>query len=75
MIPKKYAPQLFAFILSGQMSLVITGVATWRALGWTPDFGSQWLGAWLTAWVIAFPTVLLLSPPARIAVRILTSER
>lgn len=75
MIPKKYAPQLFAFILSGQMSLVISGVATWRAIGWVPDFPDQWLGAWLTAWVIAFPTVLLLSAPARIAVRILTSGR
>ena len=75
MIPKKYAPQLFAFILSGQMSLVISGVSTWRAIGWVGDFLSQWLGAWLMAWVIAFPAVLLLSAPARIAVRILTSER
>ena len=75
MIPKKYAPQLFAFILSGQMSLVISGVSTWRAIGWVGDFLSQWLGAWLMAWVIAFPAVLLLSAPARIAVRTLTSER
>jgi hypothetical protein len=75
MIPKKYAPQLFAFILSGLMSLLISGVSTWRALGWVADFPSQWLGAWLMAWVIAFPAVLLLSAPARIAVRILTSGR
>ena len=75
MIPKKYAPQLFAFILSGQMSLVISGVSTWRAIGWGSPPPSQWLGAWLMAWVIAFPAVLLLSAPARIAVRILTSER
>lgn len=75
MIPKKYAPQLFAFLLSGQMSLLISGVATWRALGWVQDFPNQWLGAWLMAWAIAFPAVLLLSAPARIAVRLLTSER
>lgn len=74
MIPKKYAPQLFAFILSGQMSLLISGISTWRALGWVTDFPSQWLGAWLMAWAIAFPAVLLLSAPARIAVRILTSK-
>lgn len=73
MIPKRYAPQLFAFLLSGQMSLLISGLSTWRALGWVSDFPSLWLGAWVTAWLVAFPAVLLLSAPARIAVRLLTS--
>lgn len=74
MIPKRFAPQLFAFLLSGQMSLLISGISTWRVLGSTPDFGALWLGAWLSAWVVAFPAVLLLSAPARGAVRLLTRQ-
>ena len=75
MIPKKYAPLLFSFILSGQMSLLISCVTTWRAMGWVPGFLGLWLGAWLMAWMVAFPAVLLVSPPARVLVRLLTEDK
>lgn len=74
MIPKKYAPLLFSLILSGQMSLLVSGISTFRAMGWRPDFFSLWAGAWLTAWVFAFPAVLLVSPPARVLVRLMTEK-
>jgi hypothetical protein len=75
MIPKKYAPLLFSLILSGQMSLLISGITTFRAAGWGPGFFGLWLGGWLMAWVVAFPAVLLVSPPARVLVRLMTAER
>ena len=55
MIPPKYAPLLFALILSGLMSLLVSGIATLRATGLAPQFTEIWLGAWLTAWLFAFP--------------------
>ena len=33
MIPKKFAPMLFGAILSGLMSLLVSGIATIRAAG------------------------------------------
>lgn len=75
MIPKKYAPLLFSLILSGQMSLLVSGISTFRAMGWVPGFFGLWLGAWLMAWLFAFPAVLLVSPLARVLVRLMTAER
>ncbi|WP_145106558.1 DUF2798 domain-containing protein [Cereibacter sediminicola] len=68
MIPARFAPVLFGFILSGLMSAIVSGVATLKAVGLPPGFALQWLGAWLTSWSIAFPSVLVVAPVARRAV-------
>lgn len=62
MIPKKYGPMLFSLILSGLMSLLVSGIATFRAAGFGDDSFFLWASAWLTAWLIAFPTVMLVAP-------------
>jgi len=64
-IPKKFAPMLFGLLLSGMMSLLVSGISTWRAMGLAPGFAATWAGAWLMAWPIAFPAVLLAAPLAR----------
>jgi hypothetical protein len=64
-IPARFAPVLFGFILSGLMSLLVSGISTLRAVGPVPGFGALWLGAWLTAWLVAFPVVLVVAPLAR----------
>lgn len=68
MIPSKLAPALFGLILSGLMSLLVSGVSTYRALGPVGGIVSHWMSAWLTAWLIAFPVVLIVAPLARRAV-------
>lgn len=65
MIARKYSPILFALILSGLMSLLVSGISTWRVSGPGGDFPSLWIGAWLTAWLLAFPLVLLIAPLTR----------
>jgi len=65
MIPRKFAPVLFGLVLSGLMSLLVSGIATFRATGLVPEFAGLWTGAWLTAWLFAFPVVLLAAPLAR----------
>ncbi|BAU74099.1 DUF2798 domain-containing protein [Metapseudomonas furukawaii] len=75
MIPRRFAPLLFGLILSGLMSLLVSGISTWRAVGPAPGFLALWLGAWWLAWLVAFPAVLLVSPLARFLVtRLLRSE-
>ena len=74
MIPPRYAPQLFALILSGLMSLLVSAIATLPASGLGPPFIDIWLGAWLTAWLFAFPTVLLVAPLTQRLVRLLVRQ-
>jgi Protein of unknown function (DUF2798) len=73
MFPQKSAPALFGLILSGLMSLLVSGISTWRAVGFGDGFAGLWTGAWLTAWLVAFPVVLVVAPLARRAVAVLVS--
>ena len=68
MFPRKYAPALFGLMLSGLMSLLVSGISTFRAVGLGPSFVGLWVGAWLAAWLVAFPVVLVVAPLARRAV-------
>lgn len=61
----RFAPVLFGFVLSALMSLIVSGIATFRNAGPVDEFASLWLGAWLPSWFIAFPTVLVVAPLAR----------
>jgi hypothetical protein len=61
--PARAAPFLFGFLLSGFMSLMVSGIATYRNA--TSDFASHWMLSWLSSWVIAFPVVLVVAPLVR----------
>lgn len=65
MIPRKLAPLLFSFILSGLMSLIITAITIIRVSGFNAQFGTALLASWLAAWAVAFPTVSVVAPLAR----------
>ncbi len=65
---------LFGLILSGTMSLLVSGIATFRATGLAANFAGLWTSAWLTAWLIAFPVVLVVAPLARQAVQLLVER-
>jgi uncharacterized membrane protein len=74
MFPSKYAPMLFGLILSGLMSFMVSGIATFRATGLVSNFMGLWISAWLTAWLFAFPVVLVVAPLARRAVQWLVKD-
>jgi hypothetical protein len=65
MIPARFAPVLFGFILSGLMSCIVSGLATLRAIGLPPDFLATWMISWLFSWAVAFPSVLVVAPVTR----------
>jgi hypothetical protein len=62
MLPKRSAPIVFAVILTGVMTIVISGVATLINVGLPADFAHRWVRAWLPNWVIACPVLLLVRP-------------
>jgi hypothetical protein len=64
-MPARFAPLLFGFILSGLMSLLVSGIATFRNAGLVDGFFGIWVSAWLPSWLIAFPVVLVVAPLAR----------
>lgn len=71
MIPQKYESQMFSLILSGLMSLLVSGISTFHAIGPVSNFAHIWASAWLAAWLFAYPSVLLVTPLARKAVQLL----
>lgn len=65
MMPARFAPVLFGFVLSALMSFLVSGIATLRTAGPVDGFTALWIGAWLPSWAIAFPVVLVVAPAAR----------
>ncbi|MFD3190035.1 DUF2798 domain-containing protein [Sedimentitalea sp. HM32M-2] len=65
MIPARFAPILFGFILSGLMSCIVSGIATLRALGAGEGFVAAWMGSWSFSWAVAFPVILAVAPVTR----------
>ncbi|SDX08716.1 Protein of unknown function [Albimonas donghaensis] len=62
----RFAPILFGLLLSGLMSLIVSGVAIFRALGVNAEAAVIWLAeTWPTSWAVAFPTVLVVAPVVR----------
>lgn len=75
MIPSKYINQVQAFLLSGFMSFIMSGIITYINLGIVDTFMNIWLHAWIVAYAIAFPTILMVFPFARkLALKIASRE-
>lgn len=64
-MPSRFAPIAFGFVLSCLMSLLVSGIATFRNAGPVDGFVGLWIGVWLPSWLIAFPVVLVVAPVAR----------
>ena len=73
-LPAFFEPIVFGLLLSGLMSLVVSGIATWNALGFVADFKPRWLESWLFAWAVAFPSVLVIAPLVRRITRTLVAR-
>ena len=56
---------VFAFYMSGIMSLLMSGVITIINTGLAGSFLHRWLAAWVVAWAVAFPLVVFVAPLAR----------
>ncbi|HAJ79962.1 MAG TPA: DUF2798 domain-containing protein [Fibrobacteres bacterium] len=64
----KFSPKganiLFAVIMVGTMTFIITGVNTFVNAGFSIRL-SAWIHNWIFAYVVALPIMMLLSPPLR----------
>lgn len=64
-LPARYNAIAFPLVLSGVMSLLVSGVATAKGLGITASFLVQWLSAWVISWPTAFVAALIAIPFVR----------
>ncbi|MDD5051575.1 MAG: DUF2798 domain-containing protein [Sulfuricurvum sp.] len=64
MLKKKYQSKLQALIMSGFMSFVVSGIITYINLGMIETFIQRWFHAWIIAYSISFPSLLIISPIA-----------
>ncbi|MEP3297842.1 MAG: DUF2798 domain-containing protein [Pseudoruegeria sp.] len=65
MSPQKKVHVLASFMTSGVMSFIVTGVATWKSLGFQSSFLNDWMTAWWFAWPIAFIAITITAPQLR----------
>jgi hypothetical protein len=70
-LPSWVGPHLFGLLLSGFMSLLVSSVATMRAVGFTSDVVTLCLKAWLSSWPVAFLALLVVAPTVRKIVAVL----
>jgi len=73
-IPHRHAGRLLAFFTSLIMSFIMSMVITFINLGWVDGFLQLWMHAWLTSFLVAFPTILLVLPIARNLVEMVTAR-
>ncbi len=74
MIPARFAPILFGFILSGLMSFIVSGISTLRAVGLAEGFVGLWISGWWPSFLVAFPVVLIVAPMTRRLVAVLVRQ-
>jgi hypothetical protein len=80
-VPKRFAPFLFPFLLSGFMTFLITGISMTRVLGINAlvndpgNFLQIWMKAYVLAWLVAYPILLLVIPVVRRVVDWLTTDK
>ncbi|MEM9438313.1 MAG: DUF2798 domain-containing protein [Pseudomonadota bacterium] len=65
MIPARFAPVAFGFFLSSLMSFIVSGLSTFRSVGFTEGVFGIWMGNWAFSWGLAFPVVLIVAPIAQ----------
>lgn len=61
-LPATTFPWVFAAIMGGAMTAIVTAVLTIWHSGWQP---LAWLQNWALAWLVAIPVIVYLAPRAR----------
>jgi hypothetical protein len=64
-LPARYGAVVMPLILSVLMTFVVSGIATLKALGPSPQMLAVWPVSWGLSWLVAFPTLLVILPLVR----------
>ncbi len=64
-LPPRYNAVAMPLVLSGLMTIIVSGISTLNAIGFAPGWGGKWFSAWLLSWAVAFPVMVFVLPVAR----------
>ena len=64
-LPARSAWLVMPLILSFLMTFIVSGIATVRTIGLSPETSGAWMSSWALSWVVAFPVLLLVLPLVR----------
>jgi len=64
-LPPGFDRPLYALLLSGAMSFLVTSMAVFHSVGWVNGLLGLYVQSWLPAWAVAFLAVLILAPGVR----------
>jgi hypothetical protein len=64
-LPHRAQNVLVPFFLAGFMTLIVSSIATVKAVGFADDILLRIAAAWATSFVVAFPCVLVILPLVR----------
>ncbi len=70
MIARKYRSIVFAFFMASLVSCLISLVISVLNVGLVDNLFTIWLRAWGFAFVVAFPTIILIAPIVRLLVEL-----
>jgi hypothetical protein len=73
-IPSRYAPQLFAFLMSFVMAFIVSSFVTWVNTGMDNGFVGRWMHSFVLAWPVAMICILIFAPRVRNLVAKLTAQ-
>jgi hypothetical protein len=62
LIPARYTHFVFAFFMAILVSCLVSLVITFSNLGLVDQFLPIWMRAWVFAFMVAFPSVVLAAP-------------
>lgn len=65
MIPARFEKRVFQFILTGIMTLFVSGAVTFLNLGVSGFTLSTWMKAWAPTWPVAFCVIIFAAPIAQ----------
>ena len=65
MIPKRYEFLLFALLMSSFMTFIMSGVVSYINMGLVDNFLKIWSVAYVNAFIVAFPSVMVVVPMVR----------
>ncbi|MBB5022515.1 DUF2798 domain-containing protein [Desulfurispira natronophila] len=74
MIPRKYEFFLFTFFMALFMSIFMSGVISLINVGWVDNFGRIWAEAFIKAFIVAYPTIMVVVPQVRRIVKFLIRD-
>jgi hypothetical protein len=63
--PHPLTSYLFSFFLSACMSGIVSGIVTFRHVSLADGAVGMWMSSWLSSFIVAFPTVLVVAPLVR----------